>query len=62
MIMGISREAGRSLGALTGLAIGFLIMWLAGFQGLWPAFWFGTGGAVMGGMSGERLVDRRRQP
>jgi len=54
----MNRERFRSLGAIIGLAAGFAIMFLLGLTGLlWGAF-FGAGGAVLGGMSGERLYDR----
>ncbi len=52
----MSREAGRSVGALTGLAIGALLMWALGLGGVIPLFLFGAGGAVSGGMIGERSV------
>lgn len=57
MIVSMSREAGRSCGALIGLAVGFFLMWLGGYHGLWAAFCFGAGGAVAGGMAGERWID-----
>ncbi len=53
------RDTFRSLGALSGLACGLGLMWLLGLGGTVPAAIFGAGGAVMGGMSGERIADRR---
>jgi hypothetical protein len=50
------RDLGRSIGALTGLAIGVLLMWIFGYSGVLYGFLFGAGGAVAGGMTGERLV------
>jgi len=52
------RDTYRTVGALSGLAIGMTSMWLFGFGGLIPAAIFGAGGAVIGGMSGERIHDR----
>lgn len=48
----------RSIAAITGLVLGLLVMWLLGLNGmLWGAL-FGAGGAVAGGMTGERLARR----
>lgn len=55
--MKVARETARSLGAVIGLSLGFLIMWAVGLSGLVAAFCFGAGGAVLGGMTGERLAD-----
>jgi len=55
--MKVARETARSLGAVIGLSLGFLIMWAVGLSGLVAAFCFGVGGAVLGGMTGERLAD-----
>ena len=44
----------RSIGALIGLSLGFTVMWALGLGGLVPAFVFGAGGAVAGGMTGEK--------
>ncbi len=52
------RNTFRSLGAIVGLALGLALMWLLGLGGMVPAAIFGAGGAVIGGMSGERIADR----
>ncbi len=51
--MRLSRDAGRSAGAIAGLAVGVVAMWSLGYGGLIPLFCFGAGGAVAGGMTGE---------
>jgi outer membrane lipoprotein SlyB len=56
----MNREAGRSIGALSGLAIGVLVMWTLGYSGIIPLFLFGAGGTVAGGITGERIIDQRR--
>lgn len=52
------RDTYRTVGALSGLAVGLTLMWLFGLGGLVYAGVFGAGGAVIGGMSGERIHDR----
>lgn len=52
------RHSFRSFGAIAGLALGLGMMWLLGLGGMVPAAIFGAGGAVIGGMSGERIADR----
>jgi hypothetical protein len=52
----MSREAGRSIGALLGLGIGALAMWALGYGGVIPLFLFGVGGVVAGGIIGERIA------
>ena len=56
----MSREAGRSIGALAGLAIGSLAMWLLGYGGVIPLFLFGVGGTLAGAIIGERMTGRAR--
>jgi len=56
--MKLSRDAGRSIGALIGLAVGILMMRAFGHGGIVHAFFYGVGGTVLGGMIGERLADR----
>ncbi len=56
----MGRETSRKLGALVGLAIAVAVMNGLGFAGVIPLFLFGVGGAVGGGMTGERLSDWRR--
>ena len=48
-------ETSRSIGAIIGLTLGITIMWSLGLEGLIPGFIFGAGGAVAGGMTGERF-------
>ena len=52
------RDTFRSMGAIAGLAIGLGLMWMLGFGGLVPAAIFGAAGAVIGGITGERMADR----
>ncbi|MBB3208997.1 outer membrane lipoprotein SlyB [Rhodopirellula rubra] len=52
------RDTFRTVGALTGLCVGLSLMWLMGMGGLIPAAIFGAGGAVIGGLTGERVHDR----
>ncbi len=56
----MSREAGRSLGALAGLAIGATTMWALGYGGVIPLFLFGASGTIAGGMVGERLAGGKK--
>jgi len=56
----MSHEAGRSIGALAGLAIGTATMWSLGYGGVIPLFLFGAGGTIAGGMVGERLAGRKK--
>ena len=51
----MTKETRRSIGAITGLTAGLTAMWLLGMEGLIPAFIFGAGGAVAGGMTGEKF-------
>ena len=56
--MKLSRDAGRSIGAVIGLSVGILMMRAVGHGGIVHAFLYGAGGTVLGGMIGERLADR----
>ena len=56
----MSREAGRSIGALAGLAMGVAMMWAFGYGGVIPLFLFGAGGAIVGGIAGERMVGGKK--
>lgn len=49
----------RSIGAITGLVIGLALMIGLGYGGMIPGFLFGAGGAVAGGISGEKLYAKR---
>lgn len=55
----MSRDTHRSIGAIAGLGIGLGLMMTLGFSGLVPAAIFGATGCVIGGMSGERIYDKR---
>jgi outer membrane lipoprotein SlyB len=48
------KDTKRSIGALIGLVLGLTLMMSLGLGGLIYAFIFGAGGAVAGGMIGER--------
>jgi len=50
------RERNRSLGAIIGLSIGLMMMWALGLGGVLYGFVFGAGGAVIGGITGERFA------
>jgi len=58
----MTKETYRSIGAISGMTIGVFAMWLFQFGGLVPGFFFGAGGAVLGGMSGEWLFARMNRP
>lgn len=58
--MPMRRETYRTIGAITGLAFGLGVMWMVGLSGIVPAAFFGAGGTVIGGVTGERIHDRRR--
>ena len=49
------RESYRSIGAIIGLAVGFALMKLVGQSGVMPGAIFGAGGALAGGIAGERV-------
>ena len=55
----MSRESYRSIGAVIGLVIGFALMKLAGQSGVMPGAIFGAGGALAGGIIGERVHAKR---
>ena len=50
----MKRDWGRSIGAMTGLAMGWAIMWALGLGGLTYAFIFGVSGTLIGGSIGAR--------
>lgn len=56
----MTQDAYRSIGAIAGLAIGLGLMFAFGFGGMIPGFLFGAGGAVVGGISGEKVHGRRQ--
>ncbi len=51
----MSKENCRSIGAIIGLAVGIGAMNLLGFGGMVNAALYGAGGAVAGGIAGERF-------
>jgi len=55
----MSRESHRSIGAILGLLIGLGLMVTLNYGGLVPGFLFGAIGAVVGGITGEQIHDRR---
>ena len=57
----MSRERYRSLGAIAGLAIGIVLMNLVGQSGVLPGAIFGAGGALLGGIIGERVHAMRNR-
>jgi outer membrane lipoprotein SlyB len=54
----MNRETFRSIGAISGLALGIILMFSLGMNGLVAAAIFGAGGTVIGGMIGERIHDQ----
>ncbi|MEO1525676.1 MAG: hypothetical protein AAFX06_09575 [Planctomycetota bacterium] len=55
----MTEQGYRSVGAITGLVVGLALMRVVGQGGLVATFCFGAGGAVVGGMLGERIHDQR---
>ena len=55
----MSLDACRSIGAISGLVIGLGLMIAFGYGGMIPGFLFGAGGAVAGGISGEKFYAKR---
>ncbi|MCA9138575.1 MAG: hypothetical protein KDB00_17510 [Planctomycetales bacterium] len=51
----MSRDNYRSIGAITGLALGITLMISLGKHGVIPGAIFGAGGALAGGVLGERI-------
>ena len=45
----------RTICSIAGLSIGIIIMVVSGMSGLIPGFIFGAGGAVLGGIVGEKI-------
>ena len=54
-----SEQAYRSVFAILGLVVGLGVMVLLGMGCMIPGAVFGAGGAVLGGMLGERIARRR---
>jgi len=57
----MTQETYRSIGAIVGVIIGVVSMALLGFSGLIAGFCFGAGGAVLGGILGERVYSMRHK-
>ena len=55
----MSEQVYRSLFAIMGLVLGMLLMVGLGFGGMVPGAFFGAGGAVLGGIIGERIARGR---
>ena len=55
----MSEQVYRSLFAILGLVLGMLLMVGLGFGGMVPGAIFGAGGAVLGGIIGERIARSR---
>lgn len=51
----MTRDSFRSAGAIIGLIIGLLIMRWLGQSGVLAGGLFGAGGALLGGIAGERM-------
>ncbi|MGB7348158.1 MAG: hypothetical protein WBD20_28295 [Pirellulaceae bacterium] len=51
----------RTICSITGLAIGMGIMFASGWAGMIPGAIFGAGGAVAGGIVGEKLFARKQR-
>jgi hypothetical protein len=55
----MNEQAYRSIFAIIGLGVGMVLMIVLGLQGLLGGAIFGAGGAVLGGMLGERIARGR---
>ena len=51
----MSKDNYRSIGAIVGLGIGLVLMFALELGGMIPGAVFGAGGAVLGGISGEKV-------
>lgn len=56
----MNEDSFRMIGAILGLAIGLLIMFALGIGGMVPGALFGAGGAVTGGICGEKVFASTR--
>lgn len=54
----MTEQGYRSLFAILGLGLGLGLMMLLGLGGMIPGAVFGAGGAVVGGITGERVARR----
>ncbi len=57
----MSREGYRSVGAILGLGLGIALMTLLGQSGVLPGAIFGAGGALAGGILGEKTHGLRNR-
>jgi outer membrane lipoprotein SlyB len=57
----MTKDNFRTIGAVIGLVLGLAMMIGLGFSSMVAGFLFGAGGAVAGGISGEKLHARRRR-
>lgn len=57
----MSEDTYRSIGAISGLVIGMVVMFSLGFGGMIPGALFGAGGAVAGGICGEKFYTSRNK-
>jgi hypothetical protein len=55
----MNEDAYRTIGAVTGLIAGLVLMVVLGWGGMIPGALFGAGGSVAGGICGEKLYARR---
>ncbi|QDV46692.1 hypothetical protein Enr13x_66010 [Stieleria neptunia] len=56
----MSRDSYRSVGAIVGLGLGIGLMLMAGQGGVLPGAIFGAGGAMAGGILGEKIHAMRQ--
>ena len=59
----MTEDLSRSIGAIAGLCLGIALMMALGFHDMVSGALFGAGGAVAGGISGEKVfawLDRRK--
>ena len=57
----MNRERCRTIGSILGLVVALSVMFLLGIYGMIPGALFGAGGAVVGGIGGEKFFDRRHR-
>ena len=55
----MNEDTYRSIGAIIGLTLGLILMFALGIGGMIPGALFGAGGAVTGGICGEKLFASR---
>ncbi|NND97785.1 MAG: hypothetical protein HKN47_10705 [Pirellulaceae bacterium] len=57
----MSEDNYRTICSIIGLVVGLAIMFAAGWGGMIPGAIFGAGGAVTGGIIGEKLYRRKQK-